>query len=226
MFWTAEELFQSAGGRWSDPNVSAAPGWRLAGIRVNSTDIPTDLCHCFFVKNTAQDTFIITSGLGNTAGSASVLLRVHFSHCISHHTKGVAASWSGSLCLCAGTQLTHCFPTMRTFIKSATTLKTKHWGKMPGRKAYSDPHMKGFTVHVEVLQQTQHILIASWHSQPSKEEQAAFIPHLVVINSRVQTSDYVIIATPSLHFVHAASVAMNGALRSLYSTPAPSFPNC
>lgn len=28
---------------------------------------------------------------------------------------------------------------------------------MPGKKAYSDPHMKGFTVHVEVLQQTQHI---------------------------------------------------------------------
>lgn len=34
----------------------------------------------------------LTSSLGNTAGSASVLLRVHFSHSISHHTKAVAAS--------------------------------------------------------------------------------------------------------------------------------------
>lgn len=67
----------------------------------------------------------LTSGLGNTTGSVSVLLRVHSSHCSSHHTKAVAASRSGSLCPCAGTQLTHCFSTMRIFIKMRNNTKNQ-----------------------------------------------------------------------------------------------------
>lgn len=222
--WAAEGLFQSAGGRWSDPNVSAAPGRWLAGIRVNSTDIPTDLCHSFFAKNMAQDTYIRPGQYHRISVSSakSSFLTLQFP---SHKSCRCLQMWQ-FMPVCWNTAHTLLFYHEDFLLKWETTLKTKHRGEMPGKKAYADPHMKGFTVHVEVLQQTQHILIASWHSQPSKEKQAAFIPHLVVINSGVQTSDYVISATPSLHFVHAASVAMNHALRSLCSTPAPSFPNC
>lgn len=84
--------------------------------------------------------------------------------------------------------------------------KAKRRRETPARKAYPVPRIKGFPVHKQLY---------SKYSTLEQPQCLPFIPHLVVINSRTQTSEHVTSAPPSLHFVHAACIAMNHILTQI-----------
>lgn len=84
---------------------------------------------------------------------------------------------------------------------------------------------KGLLCTSSITTDTAHFNSLNDIPGPQKKSRLPFIPHLVVINSREQTSEYVTSSPSSLHFVHAACVAMNHPLHmDLQRAPASRFP--